>query len=145
MARERYGVDGNLLTVQVLQRHFGDRVAVAAGADVDSIDNLPLIIVDAAFGNRAGDSSVAMAWQWNVSVAIVGIGIELVADIADELHEFLESFQESWDMSHGIIPGVGAITATNVTAIPTKSASTAIPTGNLTQFDGSFEILTQKA
>lgn len=143
--RERFGVDGNLLAVQALKAHFGSRVAVAAEADVDAIDRYPFIVVNAVFGSRVGSSPVATAWSWTVNVALIDDDIEAVSELSDELHEWLESFNDSWDLSHGIIPGVGAITSVNVTAIPTKTASTAIPTGNLTQFDGSFEMLTQKA
>jgi len=142
--RTRYGVDGNLLVVTVLQNYFGERASVAVSTEVDDIDHLPLIIVDAMQGQSVPDSPVGFVWQWMVNLEILAEGIEECADLSDELHEYLESFSQSWDMSHGIIPGIGAITGVEVTSIPTKTASTALPAGNLTQFNGSFNVMVQK-
>jgi hypothetical protein len=144
MTRERYAVDGNLLVVTLLQNYFGDRVTVAVSSDVDTIDHLPFIVVDARQGQKVPGSSHAMAWQWSVELEFLADGIEECADIADETHEMLEAIQSAWD-GRGIIPGIGAITGVEVTSIPTKTGSTELPAGNLTQFHGSFDILTQKA
>lgn len=144
MTRERYGVDGNLLVVTLLQNYFGDRATVAVSSDVDSIDHLPFIVIDAGQGQKVAGSSVAMAWQWSVNIEILDDDIEDCGDISDEIHEVLESLNEAWD-GRGIIPGIGAITGVEVTSIPTKTGSTELPAGNLTQFHGSFDILTQKA
>jgi len=143
MTRQRYGVDGNLLAVTLIQNHFGERATVAVAADVDTIDRLPFIVVDAALGRKVGDSSVAMAWQWSVNTEILAGSIDECGDISDELHEFLEGLN-GWD-GRGIIPGIGAITGVEVTSIPTKTASSELPAGNITQFHGSFDMLTQKA
>lgn len=144
MTRTRYAVDGNLLAVQIIQQYFGDRASVAIATDVDTVDRLPFIVVDAAQGQDIANGPAGIAWQWAVNLAIIDETVGGCADISDELHEFLDSIQDAWDQ-RGTIAGIGAINSVEVTSIPTKSATSATPAGNMTQFDGSFNMIVRNA
>lgn len=144
MARERYGVDANLLLKRLFDQQFPD-ATVAVASDVDQVDRLPLIIVNAGQGVRIASSSAGIAWQWSVHVTILGDDLELVSDLADEIDEYMHSFGDSWDVSHGTIDGVGAISGVEDISIPTKTAQAELPAGGLVQFDGTYTVLVTKA
>jgi len=144
MARERYAVDVNLLMKMLFDQQFPD-ATVATASDVDAVDRLPFIIVNAGNGVRLESSSAGIAWQWNVHVTILGNDLEYVSDLADEIDEYMHSFGDSWIIGHGRIDGVGAIGGVEDISIPTKTAQAEVPTGDLVQFDGTYTVLVTKA
>jgi hypothetical protein len=144
MARERYAVDVNLLVKALFDQQFPD-ATVAVASDVDLVDRLPFIIVNAGQGVRVQSNSAGIAWSWNVHITILGDDLELVSDLADEIDEYMHSFGDSWDVGHGRIDGVGAIGGVEDISIPTKTAQAETPAGGLVQFDGTYTVLVTKA
>lgn len=145
MARERYAVDMNHLMVTLIKNHFGERADVAAASDVDAVDRLPFIIVNAGQGQAISAGPAGLAWDWNVSVNVLATFEEEASDLADEVNELIHSFHESWNPSHGMIEGIGAIVSVGDISIPSKTASAVTPAGGITQFDGVFSITVRKA
>lgn len=145
MARTRYAVDANHLMVALIQGHFGERVSVAAASDVDAVDRLPFIVINAGQGQGTSSGPAGLAWEWNVVFNVLAGDEEECSDLADEINELMHSYHESWDPNHGMIAGIGAIVSVDDISIPSKTASAVLPAGGITQFDGTFSVLVRKA
>lgn len=147
MARNRITVDMKYLMVALLQMHLNDSgeypygVEVVAGTDVDTVERLPMVIVQPGQGTMIPNGGPSLAWAWTVSVQVLHEDEELCGDLADHVYELMHTFH---DKGSGI-PDVGVVTGTEDISMPSHTATTATPAGGITQFDGAWTVTVQKA
>lgn len=139
----RYSVDAEELLVALTQQSMPD-YEVRAEPDVDTVDVLPLIIVNPGDGQSV-ENQRGMAWVWNTHFSVIGQTHEQASNVADELHRQIDKWADSWDPNVGTIVGVGAITNIDDISLFSRTATTLTPAGGLTQFDGTFSITIRKA
>jgi hypothetical protein len=116
-------------------------VEVTAGTDVDTVERLPMVIVDPEQGTMVSNGAAGLAWTWVVSATVLHNDEELCADLADHVYELMHKFHD--DGAH--IPGVGSLIRTEDISMPSHTATTATPAGGLTQFNGTWTVTVQKA
>ena len=142
MTRERYSVDAEHLLVALTQEAV--TYEVRAEPDVDTVDVLPLIIVNPGDGQTV-ENQRGMAWVWQTHFSVLAASHGEASEVADELHEKIDSWANSWDASVGTIAGVGAITNIEDISLFSRTATSLTPAGGLTQYDGTFSITIKKA
>lgn len=141
--RPRYSVDAEHLLVALTKLAMPD-CEVRAEPDVDTVDVLPLIIVNPGQGQSV-ENQRGIAWVWQSHFSVLAMGDEAASEIADQLLEKIDGWSNSWDPSVGTIPGVGAIVDIDDISIFSRTATSMTPAGGLTQFDGTFAITVRKA
>lgn len=139
----RYSVDAEELFVALTQRDMPD-CDVRAEADVDAVDNLPLIIVSPGQGQSV-ENQRGLAWVWQAHWSVLHETHEGCSEIADRLMEVIDGWANSWSPVAGTIVGVGAITNIEDISIFARTATSVTPAGGLTQFDGTYAITVRKA
>lgn len=139
----RYSVDAEQLFVELTRQAMPD-CEVRSAVDVDAVDVLPLIIVNAGQGQSL-ENQRGIAWVWQTHFSVLAETHEGCADIADELHAAVDGWANAWSPDAGRIVGVGAIIDVDDISIFARTATSLTPAGGLTQFDGTFTITVRKA
>lgn len=142
MIRERLTVDMDRLMITLLNRSLPD-VGWTVASDVDSALHAPFGVVNAAQGQMVDHTN--LAWSWVVHISLVHFDQEVLGELADEVYEVIHNYHDSWNPESGMIVGVGAITSVEDISMPTRTATTTTPAGDLTQYDGTFSITVRKA
>lgn len=143
MVRARYAVDAEELFVKLVAAAM-TQCDVRAEPDVDSVENLPMIIVSPGQGQAVG-SQRGTAWEWTTHFSVLDATEEEASEVADELYEKLNLMANSWDPAVGMIEGVGAIINVEDISMFSRTVTTVTPAGGLTQFDGTFAITVRKS
>lgn len=139
----RYAVDAEELFVKLTKQAMPD-CEVRSEADVDTVDVLPLIIVNPGQGQSV-EGQRGMGWVWSPHFSVLAQTHEEASDIADQLLEQIDGWANTWSPTAGTIEGVGAITHIDDISLFSRTATTLTPAGGLTQYDGSFSITIRKA
>ena len=142
---ERVTVDPEHLFTLVLRDHLqpyawvfsGQEVQVMSQQDVDAIEHVPFVVVTALNGRMLGGPN---AWEWDVFTSIVGMGRDATADLADMVYV---GMHQSHDLN-ARYPGVGAVTSVEDVSMPSKTSTSLLPAGDLTQYDGQFHVIVRK-
>lgn len=145
MSYNRRTVDVEQLFCLVLQDHlqqfasvFGVQdMQVMSQQDVDAIEHVPFVVVSAHNGHMLGGPN---AWEWDLSITILGLGRDATADLADMVYV---GMHESHDRN-ARYPGVGAVTSVDDVSMPSKTSTSLTPAGDLTQYNGSFRVIVRK-
>ena len=141
--RARYSVDAEELLVKLTQLGMPE-CEVRAEADVDAVDHLPLIIVSPGQGTSVGNQR-GMAWVWQSHWSVLAATHEEASEVADQLHQVIDGWADSWSPVAGTITGVGAIINIEDISIFARTATSVTPAGGLTQFDGTYAVTVRKA
>ena len=142
---ERMTVDAEQLFVLVIQDALNqisqvyqlDHVEVFGSQDVDAVDHVPFVVVNALNGRMLNGPN---AWEWDIPISIVGQTRDSAADIADMVYRAMH-------LSHDLnvrYPGVGAVTSVDDVAMPSHTSTSLTPAGDLTQYDGTFHAIVRK-
>jgi hypothetical protein len=110
---------------------------VMSQQDVDAVEHVPFVVVYAHDGRMLNGPN---AWEWEVSISIVGQTRDDAADIADMVYR---AMHESHDRN-ARYPGVGAVTSVDDVSMPSRTSTTLTPAGDLTQYDGQFHVIVRK-
>lgn len=137
--RERITCDAEALFIILLSRAL-PTVFVTAEADVNAIDHLPMVTVAARNGRMVSNGAPSLAWEWQIFLSIVHLGREEASDLADEIYELMHGFEDNG----GVVEGVGHVSLVDDISMPSKTATSEIPAGGLTQFDGSWAATVRK-
>lgn len=145
MAYRRMTVDATELFTLVLRDALADiaeafntqDMQVMGQQDVDAIDHVPFVVVDAQGGRMLNGPS---AWEWEIFVSIVAMTRDDAADISDMVYR---AMHESHD-NNARYPGVGAVTSVEDVSMPARTSTTLTPAGDLTQYDGQFHVVVRK-
>lgn len=140
---DRYSVDAEELLV-ALTANAMPACDVRAEPDVDTVDVLPLIIVNPGDGQSV-EGQRGLAWVWQAHFSVLAETHEGASTVADELLQKIDGWANSWDSTTGTIVGVGAITNIDDISLFSRTATSLTPAGGLTQFDGTFAITVRKA
>ena len=110
---------------------------VMAQQDVDAIDHVPFVIVGARNGQMLNGPG---AWRWTIDTQIVARSMKEAADIADMVYV---AMHESHD-NNIRVPGVGGVSSVEDEEMPSRTSVSLTPAGDLTQYDGSFNVVIRK-
>jgi len=141
----RMTVDVEELFTIILRDALGDiaeaygtaEMSVMSQQDVDAIDHMPLIVVQAANGHMLNGPN---AWEWDLFVNIAALTRDSAADIADMVYVALHTSHDK----NTRVPGVGAVTSVDDVSMPSRTSTSLMPAGDLTQYDGQFRVVVRK-
>lgn len=141
----RMTVDVEQLFTIILRNALGDfastygtaEMEVMGQQDVDAFEHVPFVVVDAQNGHMLNGPG---AWEWQVFISVVAWTRDDAADIADMVYR---AMHESHDNSIRI-PDVGSVSSVDDVSMPSRTSTTLLPAGDLTQYDGQFMVIVRK-
>ena len=129
----RFAVSCIELMIKLIQQEFPG-VKVIPYTDVDDALNLPLMVVECRNGQMV--SGHAIAWDWDVEVAVVTEDMEECDTLSDELYGAMHGFEDNG----ANIPGVGMVSGVDDKSMPHRVAVSKTAAGDLTQYSGSWSV-----
>lgn len=112
-------------------------ITVLGQQDFDAIGHLPMVTVRALNGRMMGGPN---AWEWDLYVTIIDKTRDKAADLADMVYVALHTSHDR----NTRIPGVGGVTSVDDVSMPSKTSTSVTPAGDLTQYDGQFQVAVRK-
>lgn len=138
-----YLVDIEQLMKRILDANLTD-VTSLPEADVDAIDELPLVIIVPGNGTATGNGPLRLAQLWTVTFHVIDKqrdGMSALAAAKATVDDVTEVLVERAERSR--FAGVGAVTALVDYALFTRAAQAAIGEKDLVQFTGQFTYTVQ--
>lgn len=145
MVYQRFTVDAEELFTKVLRMKLQTYASIYSTAemevmgqqDVDAIQHVPFVVVRADGGRMLGGPN---AWEWEIFTQIVAMSRDDAADVSDMVYRAMhESHDENVRIS-----GVGAVTSVDDVSMPSRTSTTLLPAGDLTQYNGHFHVIVRK-
>lgn len=145
MVYQRMTVDAEELFTKVIRAKLETYASVYGTAemevmgqqDADAIQHVPFVVVRADGGRMLNGPG---AWEWEIYVTIVAMTRDDAADVSDMVYR---AMHESHD-NNTRISGVGAVTSVDDVSMPSRTSTTLLPAGDLTQYNGHFHVIVRK-
>lgn len=138
----RVTVDVEVLFVRLLEQALPG-VSVQASADVGDIDALPLVIVTTGNGGMVSNGGPGLGWEWQIDVSIICDGDserssrDNASALADRTYAAMHGFHDTG----ASMPGIGAVTYMEDVSMPSRTTTTVLNAGGLSQYDGTFSAI----
>lgn len=131
-------VDDELLVYTLLKRELPEGATLAAELDVDSIDTLPFITYNVRGGDQSGNGPGL--WSSPLTIRVFAEGQDAGWELCRDLYRVIHLWAEP---GNSTVPGVAYVT--NVTDLSkfSRDATVAMEGKQITQYTGSFELITR--
>lgn len=127
-----------LMTKLLIIRFPAPQFEVLPSADVDGVNELPLLVLDCHDGHMVGGRS--LAWEWQVTVSLLTLQETDAEELSDQLYGYMHELHDNG----AAIPGVGMISSVDDVFMPARRATTKLAAGDLTQYDGTWSVIVRK-